>query len=257
MISGFFILRRKFMNDINMANRQCCDLDIRDYKTKAPWMDAKFCNTTTMGFSSDPVFAMKKGAKAIKFDNPLDGTIALTFQMAPFRLYAMLSDGEVETSAVIARKETVKATAAGTLTLSNVPVSGTVFVYAEDDWGGTAIKGTASEKTFTATTEGDIALNTSYVVGYLEAKADGVKRIVFNNARVPKDFYIQMSTLDKNESGEIVPVRMTAYKASPQRNLDLSFSSEGDPAEITITCDCLEDENGDVLDMIEITDEIA
>ena len=64
-----------------------------------------------------------------------------------------------------------------------------------------------------------------------------------------------MSTLDKNENGELVPMRITAYKASPQRNLDLSFSSDGDPAEITITCDALIDENGDVLDMIELTDE--
>lgn len=130
------------MTNVNMANRQCCDLDIRDYKTKAPWLYADFCNTTTMGFSSEPVYANKKGQKCIKFDNPLDGTIAMTFQVHPFKIYAMLSDGEIETSAVIARKETVACATAGTLTLSNAPVAGTVFVYAEDDFGGKAIEGT-------------------------------------------------------------------------------------------------------------------
>ena len=50
-------------------------------------------------------------------------------------------------------------------------------------------------------------------------------------------------------------MRITAYKASPQRSLDLSFSSDGDPAEITITCNALVDDNGNVLDMIEISDE--
>ena len=64
-----------------------------------------------------------------------------------------------------------------------------------------------------------------------------------------------MSTLDKNENGELVPVKITAYKASPQRNLELSFSSDGDPAEITITCDALVDDDGNVLDMIELTGE--
>lgn len=64
-----------------------------------------------------------------------------------------------------------------------------------------------------------------------------------------------MSTLDKNENGELVPMRITAYKASPQRNLELSFASDGDPAEITITCDALTDKDDNVLDMIEITDE--
>ena len=66
--------------DLNMANRQCCDLDIRDYKTKAPWMFADFCNTTTANISADAVYANKKGAKCIKFDNPLEGTITMEFQ---------------------------------------------------------------------------------------------------------------------------------------------------------------------------------
>lgn len=243
------------MAELNMANRQCCDLDIRDYKTKAPWMYADFCNTTTMGFSSDAVYANKKGQKHIKFDNPLDGTIAMTFQVHPFRVYAMLSDGEIETTAIIARKENVKSTEAGKLTLTNTPIAGTVFVYAEDDFGGTVIKGSVTDKMFTAETESEIVLNSTYTVGYLEEKSNGIQKVSFNNKKVPKDFYIQMSTLDKNENGELVPMRITAYKASPQRSLELLFSSDGDPAEITITCTCLSDENDDVLDMIEITDE--
>lgn len=239
----------------NMANRQCCDLDIRDYKTKEPWMYADFCNTTTMGFSSEPVYASRKGQKCIKFENALDGTISMTFQVHPFKVYAMLSDGVIETSAVIARKDMVKCDAAGTLTLSKAPVTGTVFVYAENDFGGQIIEGSVADKTFTAAEEADIAVNTSYLVCYLEEKSAGVRKISFNNRKVPKNFYIQMSTLDKNEQGELVPVKITAYKASPQRNLELSFTSAGDPAEITITCDALMDENGDILDMIEMADE--
>lgn len=239
------------MADINMANRQCCDLDIRDYKTKAPWMFADYCNTTTMGFSSDAVYAMKKGAKCIKFDNPIDGTISMTFQVHPFRVYAMLSDGEIETSAVIAVKETVKATSANELAVNGTPTAGTVFVYAEGDFGGTAIEGTFAEGKITGTFEE----NKSYEVGYLETKTKGVKKISFNNKKVPKYFYVQMSTVDKDENGELVPMRITCYKGCPQRSLDLSFSSSGDPSEITITMDALVDENGDVLDMIEITDE--
>ncbi|NBH81966.1 hypothetical protein D7X88_15155 [bacterium C-53] len=240
------------MNDINMANRQCCDLDIRDYKTKAPWMFADFCNTTTMGFSSESTYANKKGQKCIKFDNPLDGTIAMTFQVHPFKVYAMLSDGEIETSAVIARKETITAAADGSITVSNTPVAGTLYVYAEDDFGGTAIEGTLSGSTFTADS---IKTDSVYTVAYLEEKTSGVQKVSFNNKKIPKNFYIQMSTLDKNENGELVPVKITAYKASPQRNLELSFSSDGDPAEITITCDALVDDDGNVLDMIELTGE--
>jgi len=44
-----------------------------------------------------------------------------------------------------------------------------------------------------------------------------------------------MSTLDKGEDDSLTPFIMTAYKASIQRNFELSFSSEGDPASVTIT----------------------
>lgn len=241
------------MADLNRANRQCCDLDIRDYATKKPWLFADFCNTTTAGFSSDAVYANKKGAKDIKFDNPLEGTITMNFQVHPFQIYALLSDGEIETTAVIARKESVAGEAGGKLTLTNTPVSGTV--YAKDPSKEDKIIGGSVEgKEFTATQTSDITTGTTYEVYYLEEKSTGVKKVTFNNKKVPKDFYIQMSTLDKNEKGEQVPMRITAYKASPQRNLDLSFSSDGDPAEIEITCDCLTNEDGDVLDIIEITE---
>lgn len=147
--------------DLNMANRQCCDLDIRDYKTKAPWMFADFCNTTTANISADAVYANKKGAKCIKFDNPLEGTITMEFQVSPFRIYAMLSDGEIETSAVIARREEIVGEA-GSVTITKTPVAGSVFV--TDLTTGKSIAGTFSEKKFTATQASDIEAGTTYEV---------------------------------------------------------------------------------------------
>ena len=238
--------------DLNMANRQCCDLDIRDYKTKAPWMFADFCNTTTANISADAVYANKKGAKCIKFDNPLEGTITMEFQVSPFRIYAMLSDGEIETSAVIARREEIVGEA-GSVTITKTPVAGSVFV--TDLATGKSIAGTFSEKKFTATQASDIEAGTTYEVSYLEEKTSGVKKVSFNNKKVPKDFFIQMSTLNRDENGDQIPMRLTAYKACPQRNFEISFASDGDPSTITITCDLLLDHDGNVLDMIEITSE--
>lgn len=238
--------------ELNMANRQCCDVHILDYATKKPWMLVDFCNTTTAGFSSDAVYANKKGAKDIKFDNPLEGTMKLNFQVHPFQIYALYSDGEIETSALIARRENVTGGTAGKLTLTNTPKAGTV--YAVDPDTGKIIEGTVSEKEFTAKTISDIKQGTTYEVSYLEEKTSGVKKISFNNKKTPKDFFIQMETVDKDEKGNLVPVRITAYKASPNRTLDLSFSSDGDPAEIEIELSILQNENGDVMDIIEITE---
>lgn len=238
--------------ELNMANRQCCDVHILDYATMKPWMLVDFCNTTTAGFSADAVYANKKGAKDIKFDNPLEGTMKLNFQVHPFQIYALYSDGEIETSALIARRENVTGAAEGKLTLTNTPKAGTV--YAVDPDTGKIIEGTVSEKEFTATTTSEIKEGTTYEVSYLEEKTTGVKKISFNNKKTPKDFFIQMETVDKDEKGNLVPVRITAYKASPNRTLDLSFSSDGDPAEIEIELSVLQNEDGDVMDIIEITE---
>lgn len=238
--------------ELNMANRQCCDVHILDYATMKPWMLVDFCNTTTAGFSADAVYANKKGAKDIKFDNPLEGTMKLNFQVHPFQIYALYSDGEIETSALIARRENVTGAAEGKLTLTNTPKAGTV--YAVDPDTGKIIEGTVSEKEFTATTTSEIKEGTTYEVSYLEEKTAGVKKISVNNKKTPKDFFIQMETVDKDEKGNLVPVRITAYKASPNRTLDLSFSSDGDPAEIEIELSVLQNEDGDVMDIIEITE---
>lgn len=238
--------------ELNMANRQCCDVHILDYATMKPWMLVDFCNTTTAGFSADAVYANKKGAKAIKFDNPLEGTMKLNFQVHPFQIYALYSDGEIETSALIARRENVTGGATGKLTLKNTPKAGTV--YTVDPNTGKIIEGTVTEKSFTAKTASDIKEGTTYEVSYLEEKTSGVKKISFNNKKTPKNFFIQMETVDKDEKGNLVPVRITAYKASPNRTLDLSFSSDGDPAEIEIELSVLQNEKGDVMDIIEITE---
>jgi len=243
--------------DINRANRQCADLDIREYGTNEPFLYADFCNTTTTGFSGDTVYAMKKGNRAIAFQNPIQGTMEITFQVHPFKIYSLLSDGTIETNAVIPVREVVKATEDGKLTTKDTPVPGTVFVYNNGDIGGVAIKGTFANKTFTATNPEDIVADKEYVVCYLFEKTTGVKRVAFNDKKIPKYYRITMETLDKNERGKWVPCLITAYKATPQRNLNLSLSSEGDPATITITFDCMVDENNNVLDIVEIEDEDA
>lgn len=240
------------MPEINKANRQVCDVDIRVLKTMAPFLFFDTANTTTAGLSGDSVYAMKKGTRAIAFHNPIEGTMTIEAQVMPFKAYSLFSDGTIETTAAYAKKETIKCTVAGKLTVTGAKV-GTVFVYAADDFGGTQIEGTYASGTFTATNAADIVADTEYEVGYIVEKTSNVKKVSFNNKKVPKDYYITMMTLDKGEDDSLTPFIMTAYKASIQRNFELSFSSEGDPASVTITFDLLEDKNGNVLDMVEDT----
>lgn len=228
------------MPEVNKANRQVCDLLICDLKTKKPFMKFDTANTTTAGLSSDSVYAMAKGSRKIAFTNPLEGTLSVEAQVYPFKFFSLFSDGVIDTTAAYADTQTVECATAGELPLTmpenGTIAAGTVFAYPEDSFGddSVAITGTYATNKFTATTAGDVVVGKKYTVGYVVNRT-GVKKISFNNKKMPRDYYITMSTLDKDEDGLYTPFRIVAYKATIQRNFELSFSSEGDPASITAT----------------------
>ena len=249
------------MPELNRANRMVADVDIRILKTKEAFLNFLTANTTTVGLSADAVYAMAKGARRIAFPNPTEGTMTIEAQVYPFKFFALLSDGKIHNDAVYAVNTTIKATTAGELSLSvssGSIVAGTIFVYPKGEFGDSdsAIAGTFAEGKFTATTTADIEVDAEYDVGFVVSRTSGVKRISFDNANLPQDYFITMKTLDKDEDGGMTPFLMTAYKATIQRSFDLSFSSEGDPASVTLTFDLMEDKNGNILDFVEIEDEL-
>lgn len=247
----------------NFANRQVCDVDIRVLKTMAPFLKFDTANTTGVSISSDSVYAMAKGERRIAFQNPLEGTMTIEAQVYPFKFFAMLSDGVIDSTAIYADSQTIECAVAGELSLT-VPTNGTiqagtVFAYPEGDFGDedSAIAGTFATGKFKATTASQIAVGKKYIVGYVVSRkstaGNAVKSVTFNNKRLPKDFYITMKTLDKDEDGVLTPFLITVYKATIQRNFELSFSSEGDPASVTLTFDTLENKDGNVMSFVELT----
>ena len=246
--------------DINRANRQVADVLIQDKKTKALFLDFKTANTTTTNISADSVYARAKGANRIAFPNSPEGTLTIEAQVYPFKMFALFSDGKIDTTAVYGETQIIKATTAGELSIT-VPTngtiqSGTLFAYPADSAGDetAVIAGTFAEGKFTATTAGDIAVDTEYAVSYILNRT-GVKKVAFNSKRTPKDYFITMSTVDKDEDGVLTPFKQTFYKATPQRNFELALSSDGEPVSISAQFTLLEDANGDFVDMIEIEDD--
>lgn len=234
------------MAEIYRANRAVCDVDIRVLKTLAPFLNFEYANVTTVNLSSDSVYAMGKGARKIPFQNPIEGTMTVEAQVIPFKFYALMADGKIYSDAAYADKVAVTATQAGAVSFqleSGSVVTGSVFVYPKGDFGDEtkAIAGTFATSgegtvtnTFTATTAADITADSEYVVAFIHQR-DDVKRVSFNSKALPTDYRITYKTLDKDEEGEYTGFIVTAYKAAIQRNLELSFSSEGDPASITLT----------------------
>lgn len=249
------------MPELNVANRQVCDVDIRNLSDKSPFLFFNTANTTTTGITGDSVYARAKGVNRIAFPNPIGGTMTIEAQVYPFRLFALYSDGVVRNDATYSVHQTITATTAGSLPIAvtgGTIVSGSVFVTPAGEFNeDSVIEGTFADNTFTATTASEIVSGTNYEVGFIVARTSGVNRIEFGNSNVPKDYFITMSTLDKDEDGVLTPFMITAYKAYIQRNFELSFSSDGDPASITMTFDLLEDKNGKFVDFVEITEDIT
>ncbi|MFR1762855.1 hypothetical protein [Frisingicoccus sp.] len=54
----------------------------------------------------------------------------------------------------------------------------------------------------------------------------------------------------KTESDELLPYKFIAYKVTPQSNMSISMSNNGDPATITITCDLMVNDDNEMLDLI-------
>lgn len=245
------------MPELNKANRQVCDVDIRILKNKVPFLFFDTANTTTAGLTGDSVYAMAKGTKKIGFPNPIEGTMTIEAQVYPFKFFSLLADGTIKSDAVYAEVKDITAESAGELTIT-APSNGTiasVMVYPKGSYGdaASAIEGTYASGTFNATTSGDIAKDSVYTVGYLVTRSSGVQRISFKNQEMPNDYYITMKTLDKDEEGVFTPFLITAYKANIKRDFELSFTSEGDPASVTLNFDLMEDKDANILDFVELT----
>ena len=121
------------------------------------------------------------------------------------------------------------------------------IVYKADDDCGTslAITGDSTAITLTsALTDGD-----KVIAYYLKEVSTGVERINIKSTSFPKNFIVYGDTIMKTEDDNVLPYKFTAYKVAPQSNMSLSYSNNGDPGSITITCNLMADEDDNMLDL--------
>lgn len=231
------------------ANREVCDLIFEDYATKTPFLNIDYANVSTTEITGESVFAYggKGHPKRVAFSGERGGTLTIETQIQSFKLYQLLTGGDISGNAKFITREELTVGEGGTITLSADPAEGaTVNVFAADDDFGTALTSSASGKTVTITdaTEGD-----SVIVYYVK-NIEKAQKISVKGSSFPKAFTVYGDTVMKTEDEELLPYKFIAYKVAPQSNMSLSMSNNGDPATITITCDLLVNENDEMLDLI-------
>ncbi len=235
----------------NMANREVCDLIFADYATKKPFLNLDFANVSTTELTGESVFAYggKGHPKRVQFAGEKGGTLTIETQIQTVKLWQLITGGEINAAAkYVTRVEAVTDSAGAIINLDDTPVKDSVVVYAGDDDCGTELAHTVSANKITLTSE--LAANSKVIVYYMKELTENVQRLNIKATSMPKNFTVYGDTVMKSEDDTILPYKLVAYKAAPQSNMSLSFSNNGDPASITITCDLMADEDDNILDLI-------
>lgn len=233
----------------NMANREVCDCQFLDYKTREPFLFLDVANTTTLDMTGNSVFAYggRNRPPRVQFTGEKGGTIKIETQITPAKFFSLLTGAGIEKSATFMVREELVVGASGSITLGKESVVGTVYVYAANDDCGTplAVTGSGASMTVTGAKEKD-----TVIAYYWTEKSTGIQKLNIKSTTFPKAFVFQGSTYDKTEDDEIIAEKMIAYKCVPQSTFTIARSNSGDPASITLTCDMLADKDDNILDLI-------
>lgn len=74
---------------------------------------------------------------------------------------------------------------------------------------------------------------------------------------VPKYYIIKSDTVWVDESGTTYAETMTFHKVCPQKAYNISYNGDGDPVSVDVTFDVMQDDNGKVLTIRRVSEELA
>lgn len=240
-----------------MANREVCDMVFVDYKTKTPFLFVDYANTSSQELTGETVYAYggKGHPRKVAFTGDKAGTLTIETQIQTPKLWELMTGGSKSTSTTIMKHVTATVGSSGVITLGEgVSVTKeTVWVYASDDanMNTPLTVSTASANSVTVTGASD---NDTVDVFYM-TKISDVYNINIKSTDFPKAFAVYGDTYMKTTDDDILPYLFKAYKCVPQSNVSLSFANTGDPGTITITCDLLVDDDGNMLDLTLLPEE--
>lgn len=234
------------------------DLTFTNLTTNKPELYIGYANSVQIDLTSDTVYAYAKGAKAVSWDKPLEGTMKISVDLMSFDLMGFIMGSKLSEKATeFYKRETFKLKSADEeVTLSATPSEikkDTVCVYelgADKNSQGAELSTATCENvntdgkiTMTGGTEGK-----TYVVYYMTTKT--AKTFMVEAESTLSAFYkLNMITFGKAwADGGKVPMEIEFLKVSPQRSLSLTFSAE-DPSSFEINLDILADGEGNLFEI--------
>lgn len=237
------------MNLGRYGSRDLLKAQIFDVTGTTPLMYFSYANAVTNEWTSSRVFATGSGVRRIAWDGDKEGT--LTFETHIFTLdhLALLSGEDIVTGASDIYKSEILTVDTSKVTLSETPVGGvSVFKYVNGVIAS-KLSGSVAGKdvTVTGATDGD------QVEVYYQYNVVTSKKLSFTAKGFPKYVRIIGDTLYQDEVSAIaVPAQIIYYKAKPQPNFSVNYSSTGDPSSLSIVFDLFSQTVGGIDTMSDI-----
>lgn len=242
-----------------MANREVCDMVFVDYKTKEPFLFCDYANTSSQELTGENVFAYggKGHPKKITFSGERAGTLTIETQIQTPKLWELMTGGKSSKTAEIMKRVKTKVGESNKISISDAKVT----LSKENVWVYDGADSNLETKLEVTTVSGqDITLKepkdkgTEVVVFYLATRSD-VYNLSIKSTSFPKAFTVYGDTYMKTTDEDVLPYLFKAYKVVPQANMSLSFANSGDPGTVTLTCDMMVDDDGNMLDLTLLPDE--
>ena len=230
------------------------DLTFTNLTTNEPELYIGYANSVQIDLTSDTVYAYAKGAKAVSWDKPLEGTMKISVDLMSFDLMGFIMGSKLSEKATeFYQRETFKLKSADeevTLGASASEIKeDTVCVYelgADKNSQGAALS-TATYADGKVTMTGGLE-GVTYVVYYMTTKT--AKTFMVAAESTLSAFYkLNMITAGKAwADGGKVPMEIEFLKVAPQRALSLTFSAE-EPSSFEVNLDILADGEGNLFEI--------
>lgn len=226
-----------------MGIKDAGDLQFYSNVTGKPVLYMDYANTFNVELNAEAVYAMKKGAKAIKWDKPLEGTIKIGMELASTEMFSFLLGSPFKTVAdtVFHKREvhTLK-TADEVITLKETtPIAESVIVKKLNKDGVTMIgeltSATVSTNQVTCTggVTGDV------VAIYYQVKKEARKFTVSAEKVLNENYKLVCITTCRLFSGQTdVPIELEFFSVSPQQSVTFAFDTEN-PSSFEMTVDIM------------------
>ena len=230
------------------------DLTFTNLTTNEPELYIGYANSVQIDLTSDTVYAYAKGAKAVSWDKPLEGTMKISVDLMSFDLMGFIMGSKLSEKATeFYQRETFKLKSADeevTLSASASEIKDdTICVYelgADKNSQGAALT-TATYADGKVTMTGGLE-GVTYVVYYMTTKT--AKTFMVAAESTLSAFYkLNMITAGKAwADGGKVPMEIEFLKVAPQRALSLTFSAE-EPSSFEVNLDILADGEGNLFEI--------